>query len=219
MARDGSTSGSLISPGRYIHDDEAAGTCLRARDLLPSFTSCPRCGSTHTGRIRRQRHRCYRCRREGGVLKGSIFERSQVSFSIPSLAIELFEPDPLVREAARQPGLACTTACRLHHPFLTAILCTAEDADSLKGETELDESYFGGRRNGKRGRGAAGRVPVFGVLERGGKVQVGAVQNVKRETLLELTIKTLRRGSLVSTGRFQSNHGPGLLWLSSQTNP
>ena len=30
------------------------------------------------------------------------------------------------------------------------------------GEYELDESYFGGKRvSGKRGRGAAGKTPVF----------------------------------------------------------
>ena len=40
----------------------------------------------------------------------------------------------------------------------------------VNGEIEVDESYFGGHRKGKRGRGAAGKVPVFGLLKRGGKV-------------------------------------------------
>ena len=31
------------------------------------------------------------------------------------------------------------------------------------GEIEVDESYFGGRRKGQRGRGAAGKIPVFGL--------------------------------------------------------
>ena len=31
------------------------------------------------------------------------------------------------------------------------------------GEIKVDESYFGGRRKGKRGRGAAGKIPVFGL--------------------------------------------------------
>lgn len=35
------------------------------------------------------------------------------------------------------------------------------------GEVELDESYFGGVRKGQRGRGAVGKVPVFGLLKRG----------------------------------------------------
>ena len=37
---------------------------------------------------------------------------------------------------------------------------------------ELDESYFGAKRvRGKRGRGAAGKTPVFGLLKRDGKVK------------------------------------------------
>ncbi len=37
-------------------------------------------------------------------------------------------------------------------------------------QIELDESYFGGHRKGKWGRGAAGKVAVFGLLKQQGKV-------------------------------------------------
>ena len=44
------------------------------------------------------------------------------------------------------------------------------EADEIfSGLIELDESYFGGVRKGKRGRGAAGKVAVFGILKRQGK--------------------------------------------------
>lgn len=36
----------------------------------------------------------------------------------------------------------------------------AESEAIFGGETEVDESYFGGKRKGKRGRGAARKVPV-----------------------------------------------------------
>jgi len=42
----------------------------------------------------------------------------------------------------------------------------AVEAQLLAGGIEVDESYFGGVRKGKRGRGAAGKVPVFGLLKR-----------------------------------------------------
>ena len=54
----------------------------------------------------------------------------------------------------------------------------------FEGFVELDESYFGGHRKGKRGRGAAGKVAVFGILKRGGKVYTVVVENTKRETLM-----------------------------------
>ena len=43
------------------------------------------------------------------------------------------------------------------------------------GEIEVDKSYFGGRRKEKRGRGAVGKVLVFGFLMRGGKVYTKAI--------------------------------------------
>jgi hypothetical protein len=47
------------------------------------------------------------------------------------------------------------------------------DAHLLKGEVEADESSFGGKRKGKRGRKAKGKIPVFGILERQGKGEGG----------------------------------------------
>ena len=53
----------------------------------------------------------------------------------------------------------------------------------------MDESYFGGKRKGNRGRGAKNKIPVFGILERNGKVKVEIVRDVSAETLLRETIK------------------------------
>jgi transposase len=87
-----------------------------------------------------------------------------------------------------------------------AILAHSEDYESyaMHGEIELDESYFGGRRKGNRGRGAAGKVPVFGILERKGRVWIQAVPDVSAQTLLGLTVKKVRRGSIIYTDRFRS---------------
>lgn len=51
------------------------------------------------------------------------------------------------------------------------------------GQVEVDESYFGGRRSGKRGRGADGKVIVFGLFKREGKVYTEIVPDVKAKTL------------------------------------
>src|SRR4028119_671854 len=61
--------------------------------------------------------------------------------------------------------------CERHSPFAS-------------GEVEVDECYFGARRvRGKRGRGAAGKTPVFGVLKRQGKVYTEIVPDCKKATL------------------------------------
>ena len=87
---------------------------------------------------------------------------------------------------------------------LTIVANSPNSDDLLKGEVELDESYLGGRRKGHRGRGAFNKVPVFGILERNGIVKVEVVKNVKAETLLTLTVQTVRRGSIVYTDKFKS---------------
>ena len=64
------------------------------------------------------------------------------------------------------------------------------------GEFELDESYFGARRiRGKRGRGAAGKAPVFGLLKRNGKVFVTVVPNCSREELMPIIQGKILEGS------------------------
>lgn len=54
------------------------------------------------------------------------------------------------------------------------------------------------------GRGAAGKVPVFGIYERNGTVRVEVVKNVTAQSLLTMTIKKVRRGSIVYTDKFRS---------------
>ena len=74
----------------------------------------------------------------------------------------------------------------------------------LSGEAEVDESYFGGSRKGKRGRGAAGKVPVFGLLKRCGKVHVVIILNTKQNTLITIIRQTIEPDSIVYTDGFLS---------------
>ena len=61
-----------------------------------------------------------------------------------------------------------------------------ESHEVFDGEMELDESYFGGKRKGNRGRGAAGKVPVFGLLKRGGKVYTKIIPDASSATLMPI---------------------------------
>jgi transposase len=72
------------------------------------------------------------------------------------------------------------------------------------GEIELDESYFGGVRKGKRGRGAAGKVPVFGLLKRGGKVYTVIVPDTKGTTLKAIITNKIKPDSVVYTDSYRS---------------
>jgi len=79
-----------------------------------------------------------------------------------------------------------------------------QEFNKLSGEIECDESYFGGRRKGNRGRGAAGKIKVFGMLERQGKIYTTIVDNVTAETLMNEIKNNSEKGSVFYTDKFRS---------------
>jgi transposase len=78
----------------------------------------------------------------------------------------------------------------------------------ISGEFELDESYFGARRvRGKRGRGAAGKTPVFGLLKRDGKVLVEIVKNCSKAQLMPIIQGHILEGSTIHTKSWPAYDG------------
>ena len=73
----------------------------------------------------------------------------------------------------------------------------AESEAMFDGEIEVDESYFGDKRKGKRGRGAAGKIPVFGVLKRGGRVYTKIISDASSETLIPIIKRKVIPDSIV----------------------
>ena len=74
------------------------------------------------------------------------------------------------------------------------------EADSeamVGGESEVDDSYFGGKLKGKRGRGAAGKIPVFGLLKRGGRVYTKIISDASSETLIPIIKRKVIPDSIV----------------------
>ena len=91
---------------------------------------------------------------------------------------------------SRELGVTYKTAWRMAKEIRTELMEQSEEP--LDGTVELDESYFGGKainmHHAKRerlgGRGTAGKQPVFGMVERQGKVVAVTVDNVSRATLM-----------------------------------
>ena len=76
------------------------------------------------------------------------------------------------------------------------------------GEVELDESYFGARRvRGKRGRGAAGKTPVFGILKRGGKVFLTVVKTCSKSEIMPIITGQILENSTVYTDGWSAYDG------------
>ena len=78
----------------------------------------------------------------------------------------------------------------------------------MKGEFEVDESYFGAKRvRGKKGRGAAGKTPVFGLLKRDGKVYVEVVQNCSKAELIPIIQGKILEGSTIHSDGWKAYDG------------
>lgn len=110
------------------------------------------------------------------------------------------------RSAAEVSGVNRNTAILFYHKLREVILAAldAELPEMLAGEIEVDESYFGGHRKGKRGRGAGGKVPVFGLLKRQGKVHVMMVPNARSDTLIPIIREKIMPDSVVYTDNWSS---------------
>lgn len=102
--------------------------------------------------------------------------------------IEYFVTGSTALTAADLVGINKTTAAYYFHR-LRALIARQTDQAAKKvfdGEIEIDESYFGGTRKGNRGRGAARKVPFFGLLKRGERVYAKIIPDASSRTLMPI---------------------------------
>lgn len=166
---------------------------------------CTRCRSYKIYRIRGKKYRCKSCRYTFHDFSGRWINELKISAKTWLWILNLFELEVSARTIFQQVGISYPPALKAVTLIRMSIIAnTPEGDDLLLGEIEMDESYFGRKRKGKRGRGAHHKVPVFGILERSGVVKVDVVEDVSAASLLNLTIKTVQRGSIVCTDKFRS---------------
>ena len=120
--------------------------------------------------------------------------------------LEYFVLEVTARSAADLLNIHPNSAALFYRKIREVIVfyLEQESKEIFDGFIELDESYFGGVRKGKRGRGAAGKVAVFGILKRGGKVFTQIVSNTKSETLMPLISRKIALDSVVYTDSYKS---------------
>ena len=129
--------------------------------------------------------------------------KSRLSPRRQNRLLEHFVAGTTARAAAEIIGVQPNTAIRFYMR-LRFLIASQLPSYELNGEVEADESYFGGIRKGKRGRGAAGKVAVFGLLKRGGKVFTAIVPNARTETLLPIIEERVTPDSIVYTDTFKA---------------
>jgi len=195
----------LTTYERLVKTENAARKYLLVFCFENHQRFCPRCKEKKLYRLADDRRRCSSCRYTFHDFSGRWINQGNLTAGQWLRLIKLFELELSIRKIAQQLRLSYNAAYKAVHTIRAAILAHPTDGDvSLSGEVEVDESYFGGKRKGKRGRGAAGKVPVFGILEREGRVFVEVLPTTRAKDVLALTVKKVRRGSIVYTDRYRS---------------
>lgn len=192
---------NLIELGKITSDEMESFKylCNNVKDL-----SCPNCGSIEFYFMTRQRLRCCDCGKDFRPLSNTRLSGIKIKASKWLILIKLFELSISARKASEEANLSYKVTLKAFDVIRMSIMDALFKHNNLfKGEIELDESYFGGKRKGKRGRGASGKTIVFGILERNGEVSVDIVNNVSAETLMNETVKKVRRGSIVYTDKWR----------------
>jgi transposase len=129
--------------------------------------------------------------------------KSRLSWYKQTKLIELFVAGSTARTASSLVGVNKTTASYYFHRLRLLIYENSQEPGLLEGEIEVDESYFGGRRKGKRGRGAGNKVPVFGLLKRNGSVYACITPNARADTLIPIIREKVKPDSVVYTDSFR----------------
>jgi len=115
---------------------------------------------------------------------------------------EYFVAGVTARSASDLVGVNRKTGAFFYHRLREIIADQLVESAPFGGDVELDESYFGGHRKGKRGRGAAGKVAVFGILKRGNRVYTVVPLDLRRETLMPIIREKVRPDSVVYTDSY-----------------
>ncbi|MEK6862629.1 MAG: IS1595 family transposase [Nanoarchaeota archaeon] len=157
--------------------------------------ACIFCGKYRLYKLKDKRVKCKHCKRYYSLKK----------LRRDLLILYYFYLEVSARKTAKELKLDYML---IHRKFMHFRKCIANycinEARKLSGELELDESYFGGKRKGKRGRGAKNKTIVFGILERKGKIYTVIVQNVDADTLMKEIENKAEKGSVFYTDGWKS---------------
>lgn len=140
--------------------------------------------------------------------KNKYYRRSHISEARFRHLLKCFALDLNALEASKLTNISHRSCKVIYAKLRLHIAEFCIDHPAEMGEFELDESYFGARRvRGKKGRGAAGKTPVFGVLKRDGNVYVQIVENCSKAQLMPIIQGKILEGSTIHTDGWKAYDG------------
>jgi transposase-like protein len=194
---------------RFGTDDQCRAYLFAAR--WPAGFRCAGCGHgrawAHKARLI---YECASCGKQHSLLAGTIFEQTKTGLAKWFLAIYLVTSSKggiSAMELRRQMGFGSyQTAWTWLHKIRKAMV--RPDREPLAAHIEVDETYVGGPRPGRPGRGAAGKTKVAGAVESGrgkargrrlGRLRLAVVPDVSARSLEGFLATAVARPATVAT--------------------
>jgi transposase-like protein len=193
----------------FPNDDACLDHLMRTR--FGDAIDCPKCGKR--GKFHRLRkepaYTCQWCGHHLHPMVGTPFEKTHTPLQKWLYAIYLFTTSRHgvpAKELQRQLGVTYKTAWRIGHE-IRRYMAAVDGNDPLSGTVEIDDVMIGGHRPGKPGRGAAGKTPMIGMIERGGNVMTHVVPNARKRTVQPIIEAGVEKGAIVYSDELKSYDG------------
>jgi len=194
---------------RYGTEASCAQALLQQR--WPEGFRCPQCGHDHGYTIAtRHSDECSQCHHQTSLTAGTLFHSTNLPLTKWFWAIYLMASDKGGISAvrlSRQIGVSWITASRMLRKIRIA-MGHRDSVYRLHDLIEIDDAFIGGRRSGKRGRGAAGKSPVLVAIEnrdsRAGFIAMQQVSAVTKEAVAKFVQGHLSPNQSVRSDAFPS---------------
>ena len=200
---------SLIAIADYFSTNDICKMVIARQRWGEGDAVCPFCGCTHTYMTKEGRYICKECAKHFSVTVGTIFENTKVSLRKWFMAMYLVSSTKKgvsSCQLARDIKVTQKTAWFMLHKIRG--LYGQDDSVSLSGEVEMDEMYLGGRETNKheskrtegtQGRSTKTKTPIFGMVQRDGKVVAMKVEDTKGATLMPIVSQFVEEGTVTYT--------------------
>ena len=208
---------SLIQIADYFNTEAKCKAAIAQQRWGDYEAVCPYCGCTHTYTCKDGRYSCPNRKRKFSVTVGTIFENTKLSLRKWFMAMYLVSSTKKgvsSHQLARDLAVTQKTAWFVLHKVRGLYGIT--DEIELDGEVEMDEMYLGGRETNKheskrtegtQGRSTKTKTPIFGMLQRNGKVIAMKVDDTKGATLMPIVEQFVKEGAVTYTDELNSYSG------------
>lgn len=215
------TTGNLASLAPCLKSEKAAIAMLESL-RWPDGAVCPHCGGADPYRLvsrtknakrpaRLGLWKCSQCRKQFTVKVGTIFEASHIPVSKWLMAIHLIAASKKGMSAHqfhRMLGVTYRAAWFMAHRLRLAMATPAGLFQKLTGTVEMDETYIGPRRRRVGDKEYKAKTPVFGLVERGGRVRVFPMERVNQENLKTAVEQHVSKDAHMMTDELPLYRGP-----------